>query len=113
VASATLIAGHREVQDAAKTVLAELAEHIGDEDTEHSIAAFAQVSTTDARAREANFYLGLAAYYQGDFSRAQTAFNFVAARLPLPEVYNNLGIVLLFNSVEERAHVDDLAVNAW
>ena len=42
MASATLIAGHREVQDAAKTVLAELAEHIGDEDTEHSIAAFAQ-----------------------------------------------------------------------
>ena len=60
---------------------------------DQAIAAFAQVSTTDARAREANFYLGLAAYYQGDFSRAQTAFNFVAARLPLPEVYNNLGIV--------------------
>lgn len=44
-------------------------------------------------AREANFYLGLAAYYQGDFPRAESAFHFVAARLPLAEVYNNLGVV--------------------
>jgi tetratricopeptide (TPR) repeat protein len=42
-------------------------------------------------AREANFYLGLAAYAHGDFEKSETAFEFVAARLPLAEVYNNLG----------------------
>jgi Xaa-Pro aminopeptidase len=42
VPSAALIAGHRQAQDAAKAVLAELPEHIADQDTEHSIAARAQ-----------------------------------------------------------------------
>ena len=44
-------------------------------------------------AREANFYLGLAAYAHGDFAKSESAFEFVAARLPLAEVYNNLGVV--------------------
>lgn len=47
----------------------------------------------DPLAGEANFYLGLAAYRRGDFQRAEAAFDFVAARLPLPEIYNNLGVV--------------------
>ncbi len=46
-----------------------------------------------AVAREANFYLGLAAYARGDFAKSASAFGFVAARLPLAEVYNNLGVV--------------------
>jgi tetratricopeptide (TPR) repeat protein len=46
-----------------------------------------------AVAREANFYLGLAAYAHGDFAKSENAFAFVAARLPLAEVYNNLGVV--------------------
>lgn len=58
-----------------------------------AVTAFNHVSSADPRAREANFYLGLAAYYLGDFSRAQSAFHFVALRLPLAEVYNNLGVV--------------------
>ena len=58
-----------------------------------AVAAFTQVASSDPRAREANFYLGLSAYYLGDFSHAQSAFNFVALRLPLTEVYNNLGVV--------------------
>lgn len=53
----------------------------------------ARVPATDPVAREANFYLGLAAFYQGDLARAESAFAFVAARLPLTEVYNNLGVV--------------------
>jgi tetratricopeptide (TPR) repeat protein len=44
-------------------------------------------------AREANFYLGLAAYAHGDLAKSENAFQFVAARLPLAEVYNNLGVV--------------------
>ena len=47
----------------------------------------------DKHALEANFYLGLAAYYMGSFDRAEEAFGFVASRLPLTEVYNNLGVV--------------------
>ena len=67
--------------------------YFDDRQYDQAVATFAQVSTSDPLAREANFYLGLAAYYLGDFSRSQAAFNFVAARLPLPEVYNNLGVV--------------------
>lgn len=67
--------------------------YFDDRQYDQAIAAFAQVSSADAAAREANFYLGLAAYYEADFSRAESAFNFVAVRLPLTEVYNNLGVV--------------------
>jgi tetratricopeptide (TPR) repeat protein len=60
---------------------------------EPAVTTLARMPQDDALAREANFYLGLAAYYQGDFPRADSAFHFVAARLPLAEVYNNLGAV--------------------
>lgn len=60
---------------------------------EQSIAALGQVPRTVGIAREANFYLGLAAYAHGDFAKSEAAFEFVAARLPLAEVYNNLGVV--------------------
>jgi tetratricopeptide (TPR) repeat protein len=60
---------------------------------EPAVAAFAQIPPADPEARQANFYLGLSAYYLGDFSKAETAFNFVAARLPLSEIFNNLGVV--------------------
>ena len=58
-----------------------------------AIAALSHVPPTDAGAGEANFFLGVSAYNVGDFSRAQSAFNFVALRLPLPQVYSNLGAV--------------------
>ena len=68
---------------------------------EPAIAALGQVQQSSvvsglvsgAIAREANFYLGLAAYAHGDFAKSESAFAFVAARLPLAEVYNNLGVV--------------------
>jgi tetratricopeptide (TPR) repeat protein len=60
---------------------------------EQAVTTLARMPQDDALAREANFYLGLAAYYQGDFLRADSAFHVVAARLPLAEVYNNLGAV--------------------
>jgi tetratricopeptide (TPR) repeat protein len=68
---------------------------------ELAIAALGQVQQSSlvpglisgAVAREANFYLGLAAYAHGDFAKSESAFQFVAARLPLAEVYNNLGVV--------------------
>lgn len=60
---------------------------------EPAINALAQVPASSDMAGEANFYLGLASYYRGDYNRAANAFDFVAARLPLAEVYNNLGVV--------------------
>ncbi|MGB6679662.1 MAG: tetratricopeptide repeat protein, partial [Terriglobales bacterium] len=60
---------------------------------DQAVSTLARVPEDNPLAREANFYLGLAAYYQGDFPRAESAFHFVAARLPLAEVYNNLGVV--------------------
>jgi tetratricopeptide (TPR) repeat protein len=60
---------------------------------EAAMAALSQIPRSSAVAREANFYLGLAAYAHGDFARSESAFEFVAARLPLAEVYNNLGVV--------------------
>lgn len=67
--------------------------YFDDHQYDAAIAALSHVSPTDSGAGEANFYLGVAAYGVGDFSRAQNAFNFVALRLPLPEVYSNLGAV--------------------
>ena len=32
-------------------------------------------------------------YYRGSLDRAYTAFSYLATRLPLTEVYNNLGVV--------------------
>jgi tetratricopeptide (TPR) repeat protein len=62
-------------------------------DYEPAISALSQIKPTSAVAREANFYLGLATYAHGDFAKSESAFEFVAARLPLAEVYNNLGVV--------------------
>jgi Tfp pilus assembly protein PilF len=53
----------------------------------------AKVPKEDKHTLEAHFYLGLAAYYMGSLDRAEEAFDFVASRLPLTEVYNNLGVV--------------------
>lgn len=62
-------------------------------DYEQAIPWLAKVPKDTSWAREANFYLGLAAYYQGDYDKAEEAFNFLASRVPLTEVYNNLGVV--------------------
>ena len=59
---------------------------------DEAIATLSHVSPNDPAAREADFFLGLSAYEVADFSRAQEAFNRVAVQLPLPEVYNNLGV---------------------
>jgi len=55
-------------------------------------ATLAKVPTSDRIALEANFYLGLAHFNSTDYAKAETAFAFVAARLPLPEVVNDQGV---------------------
>lgn len=54
---------------------------------------FSKIPISDKHAAESNFFLGLSAYYSGNLDRAAEAFGFVASRLPLTEVYNNLGVV--------------------
>ncbi|MFZ3265033.1 MAG: tetratricopeptide repeat protein [Terriglobales bacterium] len=65
----------------------------GQRSYEPAMAAFEKIPPTSKVAREANFFLGLSSYAHGDFDQAETAFEFVAARLPLAEVYNDLGVV--------------------
>jgi tetratricopeptide (TPR) repeat protein len=54
---------------------------------------FGKIGKTEPAASEANFYIGLSSYYTGNFQRAEEAFDFVASRVPLIEVFNNLGVV--------------------
>lgn len=52
-----------------------------------------RIPQNDPLAREADFFLGLAAYYQGNLPRADAAFRSLLQQFPLTEVYNNLGVV--------------------
>ncbi len=54
---------------------------------------FSRIPKNDPLANQANFDLGLAAFYRGDFDRADAAFSFLLARLPMPAIYNNLGVI--------------------
>ncbi len=62
-------------------------------DYEQAASWFERIPRSNSAGREANFYLGMSEYYLGDYAKAEDAFNFVASRLPLTEVYNNLGVV--------------------
>jgi len=62
-------------------------------DYESAILWLERVPTSDANFNEAQFYLGLAAFYGSHMDKAENAFHTLAARLPLPEVLNNLGVV--------------------
>jgi len=59
---------------------------------EAAAATLAQVSPTDRLALEAGFYRGLARFNIARYVEAATAFAFVAASLPLPEVVNDQGV---------------------
>ena len=52
----------------------------------------AKIPHTDRRALEANFYIGLARFNSAKYAEAESAFAFVASRLPLPEVVNNQAV---------------------
>jgi tetratricopeptide (TPR) repeat protein len=54
---------------------------------------FARVPKNDEAAGEANFLLGMSEFYRGNFDKAFTAFSFLSTRVPLTEVYNNMGVV--------------------
>ncbi len=62
-------------------------------DYESAMSVLAKIPRNDPSANEAQFYLGLAAFYSGQMDKAEAAFHTLAARLPLTEVFNNLGVV--------------------
>ena len=59
---------------------------------DQAAATLAKIQPTDRRALEAGFYLGLARFNSAKYAEAESAFAFVASRLPLPEVVNNQGV---------------------
>lgn len=63
------------------------------EDYEQAANWFARIPKSNKLARQANFYLGIAAYQLGDNDRAESGFSFVASQYPLPEIYNNLAAI--------------------
>lgn len=62
-------------------------------DYESAMLWLAKVPARDRHANEAQFYLGLAAFFANHFDKSEAAFHTLASRLPLTEVYNNLGVV--------------------
>jgi tetratricopeptide (TPR) repeat protein len=71
-----------------------------------------KIPKTEPLASEANFYLGLASYYTGNFERAEEDFGFVASRVPLIEVYNNLGVVTARRGKKSAVDYFDRVVQA-
>ncbi len=62
-------------------------------DYDSATAALNKVPPDSALYGEAQFYVGLANYYIGRYEWAEKAFQAVADRVPLIEVYNNLGVI--------------------
>jgi tetratricopeptide (TPR) repeat protein len=63
-----------------------------DREYDQAATTLAKIAPTDRRALEANFYLGLARFNTAKYAEAESAFTFVASRLPLPEVVNNQAV---------------------
>jgi tetratricopeptide (TPR) repeat protein len=61
-------------------------------DYEPAMSWLVKIPNNDPNLNEAQFYLGLSAFYAGHMDKAETAFHSLASRLPLTEVYNNLGV---------------------
>ena len=53
---------------------------------------FARVPKTDPAIGEASFLLGMSEFYRGNFDKAIAAFNYLLTRVPLTELYNNMGV---------------------
>jgi tetratricopeptide (TPR) repeat protein len=61
-------------------------------DYDQAAATLAKIAPSDRRALEAGFYIGLARFNTAKYAEAESAFAFVASRLPLPEVVNNQAV---------------------
>jgi tetratricopeptide (TPR) repeat protein len=79
------------------------------EKKDYKIAAgwFERVARSDPRYLEAQFFLGLCRYYNGDYAGAEQCFQTVAAEAPLNEVYNDLG------AAQARQHKSAAAIASF
>jgi tetratricopeptide (TPR) repeat protein len=59
---------------------------------DQAAATLAKIPRTNQRSLEASFYIGLARFNSARYADAESAFVFVASRLPLPEVINNQAV---------------------
>jgi tetratricopeptide (TPR) repeat protein len=60
---------------------------------DQAINWLAKIPKGDANSNEAEFYLGLAAFYANQLDKAAAAFQDLSTRLPLTEIFNNMGVV--------------------
>jgi Tfp pilus assembly protein PilF/TolB-like protein len=60
---------------------------------EQAVNWLSRIPLDDRNANEAQFYLGMAAFYSSQLDKSEEAFRLLSTRLPLTEVYNNLGVV--------------------
>ena len=74
-----------------------------DREYDQAAATLAKIQPTDRRALEANFYLGLARFNTAKYAEAESAFTFVASRLPLPEVVNNQAVASSRQGLDRRS----------
>jgi len=79
------------------------------EKKEYKVAAgwFERVARSDPRYLQAQFFLGLCRYYNGDYAGAEQSFETVAAEAPLNEVYNDLG------AAQARQHKSAAAIASF
>jgi tetratricopeptide (TPR) repeat protein len=79
------------------------------EKKDYKVAAgwFERVARSDPRYLQAQFFLGLCRYYNGDYAGAEQCFQTVAAEAPLNEVYNDLG------AAQARQHKSDAAIASF
>jgi tetratricopeptide (TPR) repeat protein len=68
--------------------------YYANQEYESAVSWFARVPNNDPLSGEAKFFRGLSSYYIGDFDSAELAFKSLASEFPLPEVNNNLGVVM-------------------
>ena len=62
-------------------------------DYHSAVTWLGKVTSSDPNYNQAQFYLGLSAFYGNELDKAEAAFRALALRLPLTEVFNNLGVV--------------------
>jgi tetratricopeptide (TPR) repeat protein len=64
-------------------------------DYANALLWLSKIPRNSRKSHQAEFYAGLAAFYSGDFARAEGEFFRLASEVPLTEVYNNLGAAQL------------------
>lgn len=80
--------------------------YLENRDYDQAMNWLARIPKSDPLANEASFELGLAAFYKGDYEHSADAFKFLLTRMPMPAIYNNLGVIAARR--ERRTEVDYL-----